>query len=183
MFLGPVCEYVIAPVARYAAIWGVPVVTPTAQANAFLDKQHQFRTLTRIMGSAHQLGTVFRPIMNKFNWEVAGLVYEDYGSSAHKGLHKCNFMLQAVYQGMEIKPSHQSFLSNSTRREFVGLLRQLVHSARSEYWDIDVTVLPSGGYLPCGNKAKSFFTGNDKQIREVSERSSLLASRIRKQSK
>ena len=133
MFLGPVCEYVIAPVARYAAIWGVPVVTPTAQANAFLDKQHQFRTLTRIMGSAHQLGTVFRPIMHRFGWKVAGLLFEDYGSSAHKGLHRCNFMLQAVYQGMEVKPWYQSFLSNSTRSEFVTLLRQLVHSARSEY--------------------------------------------------
>ncbi|XP_037077000.1 atrial natriuretic peptide receptor 3-like [Pollicipes pollicipes] len=130
LFLGPMCDYVIAAVARYAAIWGVPVVTPSAQANAFLDKQGQFRTLTRIMGSYHQLGAVFQPVMQLFDWRVAGLLYEEFDTTEHKGHHSCNFMMKAVYEGMKVKPTYRKFLSSSPRLDFASLLREMAKSAR-----------------------------------------------------
>lgn len=139
MFLGPVCEYVIAAVARYAAVWKVPVITPGAQANAFLAKQ-RYSTLTRIMGSYHQLGTVFQPIMQLFGWKVAGLLYEDYGKQQNKGHHPCNFMLQAVYQGMSVKPFHKSFSNSDSHVDFASLLRELMKAARSELFLFDFEV-------------------------------------------
>lgn len=33
VFLGPMCDYVIAPVARYAGYWGIPVLTAGAQVS------------------------------------------------------------------------------------------------------------------------------------------------------
>lgn len=52
VFLGPMCDYVIAPVARYAGHWGIPVLTPGAQAEAFRHKHNQFSTLTRLAGKS-----------------------------------------------------------------------------------------------------------------------------------
>ena len=40
VFFGPVCDdYVLAPVARYASVWGVPIITPAGLARAFTCKQ------------------------------------------------------------------------------------------------------------------------------------------------
>jgi len=44
------CDYVIAPVARYAGRWEIPVLTPGAQAEAFRHKNQQYSTLTRLAG-------------------------------------------------------------------------------------------------------------------------------------
>jgi hypothetical protein len=35
VFLGPICDYVLAPVARYAGVWGKPVISTGGQAAAF----------------------------------------------------------------------------------------------------------------------------------------------------
>ena len=51
MFLGPVCEYVISPVAKYASVWGIPLLTAAAQADGFTHKHPNFPLLTRMMGS------------------------------------------------------------------------------------------------------------------------------------
>lgn len=133
VFLGPVCDYVIAPVARYASVWKIPVVTPAAQANAFMDKQGQFPTLTRILGSYHQLGTAFKPLLKRFNWKVAGLLYEDYATDQNRGFHRCNFMLKAIYMDMDIKPAHFSFVTSDSRSRIVQLLDEVSKSARSKY--------------------------------------------------
>ena len=51
VFLGPVCEYVISPVGRYAGVWNIPLITAAAQADGFTNKQPNFLLLTRMMGS------------------------------------------------------------------------------------------------------------------------------------
>jgi Receptor family ligand binding region len=51
VFLGPVCEYVISPVAKYASVWGIPLLTAAAQADGFTHKHPNFPLLTRMMGS------------------------------------------------------------------------------------------------------------------------------------
>lgn len=61
-FIGPGCEYVIAPVARYAGPWGIPVLTAGAQAEAFGYKQPSYGTLTRMMGSYTQAGVAIRKV-------------------------------------------------------------------------------------------------------------------------
>lgn len=61
-FIGPGCEYVIAPVARYAGPWGIPVLTAGAQAEAFGYKHLSYSTLTRMMGSYTQAGVAIRKV-------------------------------------------------------------------------------------------------------------------------
>lgn len=61
-FIGPGCEYVIAPVARYAVPWGIPVLTAGAQAEAFVYKVPSYNTLTRMMGSYTQAGIAIRKV-------------------------------------------------------------------------------------------------------------------------
>lgn len=68
-FIGPGCEYVIAPVARYAGPWGIPVLTAGAQAEAFGYKQPSYSTLTRMMGSYTQAGVAIRKVFEVNPWE------------------------------------------------------------------------------------------------------------------
>lgn len=54
VFLGPVCDYAVAPVARYSAFWNVPVITGGALADDFRDK-NEYKLLTRMTGSYTQV--------------------------------------------------------------------------------------------------------------------------------
>lgn len=67
-FIGPGCEYVIAPVARYAGQWGIPVLTAGAQAQAFTYKDPSYATLTRMMGSYLQAGIAIRKVFEVILW-------------------------------------------------------------------------------------------------------------------
>jgi len=87
VFLGPVCDYVIAPVARYAGVWGVPVITAGGQADAFHHKTPgQYSSLTRMTGSYSAIGHALKSILNKFGWSVAGLLYHNHGVGSGKRL-------------------------------------------------------------------------------------------------
>ncbi|OTF70364.1 atrial natriuretic peptide clearance receptor-like protein [Euroglyphus maynei] len=54
VFLGPVCPYVLAPVARYTSYWDIPHLTSSGQVSMFDDKNSTFRILTRMNGSFSQ---------------------------------------------------------------------------------------------------------------------------------
>ncbi|KAG8189456.1 hypothetical protein JTE90_012526 [Oedothorax gibbosus] len=58
MFLGPLCPYVLAPVARYSAVWGLPILTASGQVDSF-DNKDQYKTMTRMNGSYSQIGAIF----------------------------------------------------------------------------------------------------------------------------
>nr|KAG5707286.1 hypothetical protein BaRGS_000060 [Batillaria attramentaria] len=56
IYLGPVCDYALAPVARVAAIWQLPVISPGGMAHNFVtEKLVEYQTLTRIMGASFAL--------------------------------------------------------------------------------------------------------------------------------
>ena len=58
VFLGPVCPYVLAPVARYSSIWQIPVLTTAGQEESF-DHKDGYRSLIRMNGSYLQVGLLF----------------------------------------------------------------------------------------------------------------------------
>lgn len=62
VFLGPVCPYVLAPVARYTSFWDVPHLTSAGQVSMFDDKNITFRILTRMNGSFSQMGQFFNQV-------------------------------------------------------------------------------------------------------------------------
>ena len=50
VFLGPACDYSVAPVARFSKFWGIPVLSAGALVAAFKDKT-EYRLLTRVQVS------------------------------------------------------------------------------------------------------------------------------------
>ncbi|XP_054258597.1 atrial natriuretic peptide receptor 1-like [Macrosteles quadrilineatus] len=128
-FLGPVCDYVIAPVARYAGRWKLPVLTAGAQVDHFMYKT-EFPTLTRMMGSYVHVGKALLHILQKFNWSVAGLLYYNYPIGSNKGNSKCHFTLQGVFMALGARSAHLSFNETMNYLYYKELLRELSKRAR-----------------------------------------------------
>lgn len=131
VFLGPVCDYVIAPVSRYSGVWKMPVLTAGAQAENF-DNREEYPTLTRMMGSYKLVGEALRHILHVFGWNVAGLLYYNHGVNSLMGHSRCHFTLSAVYTALGQKPEYRSFNDTADQNVFKDLLTVLSHSARSE---------------------------------------------------
>ena len=123
-FFGPVCDYVIAPVARYAGIWGIPVLTAGAQAEAFRYKSEHYPTLTRMMGSHRLVGEALRHILERFGWKIAGLLYHNHAMASSRGNSECHFTLGAT-----------------TVEDYRDLLNFLAKSARSKF-RLDLDLFP-----------------------------------------
>ncbi|KAG6800743.1 atrial natriuretic peptide receptor 1 isoform X1 [Apis mellifera caucasica] len=130
-FFGPVCDYVIAPVARYAGIWGIPVLTAGAQAEAFRYKSEHYPTLTRMMGSHRLVGEALRHILERFGWKIAGLLYHNHAMASSRGNSECHFTLGAVFTALGQTSVHKSFNQETTTVEdYRDLLNFLAKSAR-----------------------------------------------------
>lgn len=132
VFLGPICEYVIAPVARYAGVWNRPVITAGALAESFVHKA-EYATLTRMMGSYPFVGEALRHILHVFNWSIAALLYHDNQLYSAKGHSDCHFILGAVFKTLGLNTAHKSFSDNTTALEYRKLLLYASKQARSEF--------------------------------------------------
>lgn len=133
-FFGPVCDYVIAPVARYAGVWGIPVLTAGAQAEAFRYKSEHYPTLTRMMGSHRLVGEALRHILVRFGWKIAGLLYHNHAMASSRGNSECHFTLGAVFTALGQTSVHKSFNQEMTTVEdYRDLLAFLAKSARSKF--------------------------------------------------
>lgn len=125
------CDYVIAPVARYAGVWKMPVLTAGAQAENF-NYREEYPTLTRMMGSYKLVGEALREILQGFGWKVAGLMYYNHGMHSPMGHSKCHFTTSAVFVALGQRPEYRSFNDTADRAAFKDLLTVLSAHARSE---------------------------------------------------
>ena len=103
VFLGPVCEYAIAAVARYSPHWNIPVITPGALVLDF-DNRATYRLLTRISGSYSKLAESLVVLLRLFDWRprTVGLLYQQLTrkrrtSRSNVGKSDCFFVMQAVH--------------------------------------------------------------------------------------
>lgn len=70
-FFGPVCEYALAPVARYTPIWNIPILTPGALAHDFgANKRTEYSLLTRVGATSNSLASCIRSVMTYYNWST-----------------------------------------------------------------------------------------------------------------
>ncbi|KAJ0172113.1 hypothetical protein K1T71_012086 [Dendrolimus kikuchii] len=135
-FIGPGCEYVIAPVARYAGPWGIPVLTAGAQAEAFGYKQPSYSTLTRMMGSYTQAGVALRKVFEEFNWRRLGMLYHNNKPASGQGNSPCFLTLSAVFTVLEKKTQESGIKAypfdemNTTSTEIKVLLEKLSKNTR-----------------------------------------------------
>uniref|UniRef100_A0A146M109 Guanylate cyclase n=2 Tax=Lygus hesperus TaxID=30085 RepID=A0A146M109_LYGHE len=133
VFIGPICEYVIAPVARYAAVWKVPVVTASGFADHFIHRD-EYATLTRVSGNYRLIAKCMVATLQHFNWFDSALMYFDYGLKSSLGHSDCYFALGSVFQQLTSMNSHrsrsQSFNETTGPVRFKEILLELTEKSR-----------------------------------------------------
>lgn len=80
VIFGPVCDYSLAPVARYAPYWNVPIVTPGGFAHDFgANKRRvdsEYSTLTRVGMTFNSLSVYLIKTLFRFNWRKVKVIYD-----------------------------------------------------------------------------------------------------------
>ena len=80
VFLGPFCDYSLSPIARYAPVWDIPVVTPGGMAHDFgADKLVQFRTLTRVGANFNSLSWALYHCLRPSGFKRVKILYTPSG--------------------------------------------------------------------------------------------------------
>ncbi|XP_041355355.1 atrial natriuretic peptide receptor 3-like [Gigantopelta aegis] len=80
VFMGPVCDYALAPVSRYAPYWNIPVITAGGFAHNFgSEKIDEFSSLTRIGATFNSLAVSVTAMLQHFNWSRVKLIYDGEG--------------------------------------------------------------------------------------------------------
>ncbi|ESO90426.1 hypothetical protein LOTGIDRAFT_164007 [Lottia gigantea] len=80
LFLGPCCDYAVAPIGRQAPFWNLPMITPGAMARDFaVMKWTMFSTLTRMGADFNSLISFLVSILSHFNWSKVKLLYDPKG--------------------------------------------------------------------------------------------------------
>ncbi len=102
VFVGPACDYSVAPIARFSPHWNIPVLTGGALVHAFSDKK-QYGQLTRISGSYAKLGEFFTKLFQEFAFMQAALIYSNNLFDRIKyGKSNCYFVMEAVYLALQV---------------------------------------------------------------------------------
>nr|KAI8739539.1 atrial natriuretic peptide receptor 1-like [Biomphalaria glabrata] len=76
VFLGPGCDYSIAPLARFTGAWGIPIMSAGALVWDFRDKS-LYQLLTRVQGSYEKASEFFTVLAKHFNYTNFGIVSEE----------------------------------------------------------------------------------------------------------
>ncbi|XP_067939937.1 uncharacterized protein [Watersipora subatra] len=84
VFFGPVCDYSLAPVARFSPVWNIPVISPGGMASDFGAKtsgEKEFGTLTRVGDNFYSLRDAYSKLMETYEWKKTHLIYDAQGQN------------------------------------------------------------------------------------------------------
>lgn len=134
VFFGPLCDYVLAPVTRYASTWNIPILTTAGQNDNFDIKGVYYRLLTRMNGSYSQMGSLLVQILKKFQWTVIGMLFHN-NKSKTMGHSSCYFKLGAIFSKLNSSSNHyhESFDETDPAIDYVEILNKAANNARSMY--------------------------------------------------
>lgn len=97
VFVGPACDYAVAPVARFAPYWNIPVITGGAMVRAFNTKS-LYPLLTRISGSHAKMGEMVARTLAHFGWVNVSFMYHgNMGPNQYKGKTDAFFLTEGIY--------------------------------------------------------------------------------------
>ncbi|XP_055636568.1 atrial natriuretic peptide receptor 1 isoform X2 [Toxorhynchites rutilus septentrionalis] len=124
VFFGPICDYVIAPIARYNSVWGIPILTTGGLTDAFSIKSPNYPTLTRMMGSYSDTGLAVREIRKHFNWTVQGFIYHDNDEKSGKGHSDCSMAVSSIFRALNTTDyfSHNFDELETNYKEYLKIL-------------------------------------------------------------
>lgn len=132
VFIGPACDYAVAPIARFSKYWGIPILSAGALVNAFKNKK-EYSLLTRVQGSFDKAGEFFLMMCQHFNWTNVGLLYKE---NKVESKSRCYFALEAIF--LHWKNVHNTKLwhkaINETASNFTGHLMEASLKTRSKYF-------------------------------------------------
>lgn len=129
VFFGPICDYVIAPIARYNAVWGIPILTTGGLADAFTIKSPNYPTLTRMMGSYSDPGLALREMYRHFNWTIQAFIYHDNDEKRGMGHSDCSMAILSIFRVLNTT-EYFSHSFDETETDYKGYLRILEETKR-----------------------------------------------------
>ncbi|XP_052084290.1 atrial natriuretic peptide receptor 1-like isoform X9 [Mytilus californianus] len=110
VFIGPVCDYAVAPVARFAPSWSIPVISAGAPVKAFDDKR-EYKTLTRIQGSYGKNADFVWEVTRTFNWSTIGLLFND-NHKVEMGKTDHFFTMEPIYHMFKDKTGYEPWFKS-----------------------------------------------------------------------
>ncbi|KAH8417160.1 hypothetical protein KR222_005193, partial [Zaprionus bogoriensis] len=126
------CEYVLAPISRYADVWQIPLLTTGGNAGEFSKKTESYSTLTRLKGAqVNNLGNMVRAILNTYNWTRTALIYQNENAKI-KGNSVCFLCLAAIHDTIEKESVYQLGFDTAhwTKAYIIRLLRNVAMRTR-----------------------------------------------------
>ena len=130
---GPVCDYSVAPIARFSYHWGIPLLTAGALVSDFHNKL-EYKLLTRMQGSYAEAVRFFLFLFETFRWKRVGMVYHDFSDQSHNDRSDCFFFMESVYLAVARSEDVTWYTSFDEREEhaFLERLMEVPHHARSK---------------------------------------------------
>jgi hypothetical protein len=108
VFFGPVCDYSLAPVARYAPFWDTPIISPGGMAHDFgLNKSEpgaEFPNLTRVGWTFDSLAEYLETAIYNFNWTRFKVLYDPRGHGEISDSF-CYLAISAFIRRLRLKQS------------------------------------------------------------------------------
>ncbi|XP_067635806.1 atrial natriuretic peptide receptor 1 [Eurosta solidaginis] len=126
------CEYVLAPISRYAGAYNIPVITTGGSASAFGKKAGNYPTLTRLRGTqGNNLGNAVFAIINEFNWTRTALLYES-DNIDDKGYSVCFFCSYVIHEKLGARSVMQQGFDRNTWNgtKITNMLRKIEKEVR-----------------------------------------------------
>nr|XP_040240604.2 atrial natriuretic peptide receptor 1 isoform X1 [Anopheles coluzzii] len=132
VFFGPICDYVIAPIARYSSVWGIPLITSGGLTEAFTLKAPHYRTLTRMMGNYHAFGLMMREIHRHYNWTIQAYLYHEFDEKSGRGFTDCSMAITSINRAIGGNETSSGTFDEETAKyaDYLRLLRNIKKRAR-----------------------------------------------------
>ncbi|CAH1789609.1 unnamed protein product, partial [Owenia fusiformis] len=136
VFVGPACDYAVAPISRFSPFWNIPIITGGALVEAFSQKKTKYKLLTRVSGSYEKLAQSLIDLFDKYQWSNVSLIYHDnLGENAKlKGKSSCFFTLQGVFRELRVnyivEPYSKHFDETDNTTDFKKILSEASERSR-----------------------------------------------------
>ncbi|XP_035891250.1 atrial natriuretic peptide receptor 1 isoform X2 [Anopheles stephensi] len=132
VFIGPICDYVIAPIARYCSVWGIPLITSGGLTEAFTLKVPNYPTLTRMMGNYHAFGLMMREMHRHYNWTIQAYLYHEWDEKSGLGFTDCSMAITSINRAIGGNETSSGTFDEEKAQyaDYLRLLRQIEKRAR-----------------------------------------------------
>lgn len=139
VFFGPVCNYAIAPVARFSPQWNIPVLSAGAPFSAF-DNKTEYKLLTRVHGAYSNAADFFINIAANFGWMHWGFTYHTPENQAKSD---CFFRMHPIFSKIkkafykDSDPWHKAFdAQTATPYDYGKILKSASLKTRSKLFNL-----------------------------------------------